>query len=212
MADPRLPDSRLLQRAAACYLRAGLVHEAARCYRDGGAYRRAAQTWESIGAYAEAARDYADGGMPELAAWLLAHHLGDVAGARQQLARDPRPADPSADSPADGGRTLRRRLVAARCNAAERVALADVTATLEEAMLRLATGDQLADPLVEPWSVAVAAAMDRADLVASVFAAAVRGRRPNAAQRWAEWSRSVLHVPLVLPAMAADPEPLVGHL
>ncbi|WP_250291567.1 hypothetical protein [Frankia sp. CiP1_Cm_nod1] len=102
---------------------------------------------------------------------------------------------------------LSRRLVLARCDVADGLparrvlpVLADVQAVLAE--------PPVAEPLwpvaaaglrVEQWAVALAEAAHRYDQVALVFAAAVRGRRAGAEQRWAEWSLRVLRTELVLP-------------
>jgi hypothetical protein len=194
-----------LHRAAGCYLRAGLPHEAARCYRDAGAHELAAQAWESIHAYAEAAEDYVAAGLPELAGWLLAHELGDAEAARAVLAAAP-PDVPAREPgrPFSGGeRALRHRLAAARCDVLEGESGAeswDGLAALDDVQTHLAADSPLFDHLLEPWAVALTEALDRPDLTACVFAAAVRGRRRGAAERWDAWSRRRLRVPLVLPA------------
>jgi hypothetical protein len=206
-----VPDSSLLARAAACYLDAELPQDAARCYRAAGAYRTAAELWETLEVFGEAARDYAAAGAHEQAAWVFVHHLGDVPAARAELAAA-RTADATnarEDPAAEQGRPqdigpraaeLRQRLIAARCDVAEDVARAGTLAVLGEVMTHLEhEAPSLLESGIEQLAVAVAESMNRPDLVALLFAAAVRGGRTRAAGRWDEWSRRVLGVPLILP-------------
>ena len=100
---------------------------------------------------------------------------------------------------------LLRRLVLVRCDVADGVADERSRETLDEVMDHLADRDRRwLDPDVQTWAVLTAEAMRRPDLVALIFAAAVRGLRPEARERWDEWSSRVLLVPLVLPP---DPGP-----
>jgi hypothetical protein len=194
-----------LHRAAGCYLRAGLPHEAARCYRDAGAHELAARTWESIHAYAEAAEDYVVAGLPELAGWLLAHELGDADSARAALAA---PATEARPLHLSGDPALRRRLVEARCDVLVVESTTeswDGLVALDDVQTHLAAESPLFDHLLEPWAVALTEALDRPDLTACVFAAAVRGLRRGAVERWDAWSRRRLRVPLVLPAEYGAP-------
>ena len=207
-----MADASLLARAAACYVRAGVPLDAVRCYRAAGSYRRAADIWARLGAFPEAARDYAAAGAHEEAAWIFADHLGDIPAARAELAAaadaaaaaapaDPGTAQPAASRAAD----LRRRLILARCNAAENVAGAETLAILTEVMRHL---EDEVEPLgrasIELRAVVVAEAMNRPDLVALLFAAAVRGGRPRAAERWNAWSERALGMPLILPEPGTD--------
>jgi hypothetical protein len=59
--------------------------------------------------------------------------------------------------------------------------------------------------VAEGWAVALAETVRRYDQVALVFAAAVRGGRRGAAERWARWSQAVLHTELILPTQPAPP-------
>lgn len=207
-----MADASLLARAAACYVRAGLPLDAVRCYRAAGSYRPAADIWARLGAFPEAARDYAAAGAHEEAAWIFAHHLGDIPAARAELAAadaaaaaapaGPGTAQPAASRAAD----LRRRLILAWCNTAENVAGAETLAILTEVMRHL---EHEVEPLgrisIEERAVVVAEAMNRPDLVALLFAAAVRGGRPRAAERWNAWSERALGMPLILPEPGTDP-------
>jgi len=194
-----MPDPSLLRRAAGCYQRGGWPHEAARCYRAAGSHQLAAQAWESAGAFADAVVDFEAAGLVERAAWLLAHHLEDPAGARAVIAGVPEVGRPKEDRLSEGTHLL-RRLVLARCDVAEERAGQFVRETLTEVMDHLtARGDVSQNPELEPWAVLTAEAMQRPDLVALIFAASVRGHRFEARARWDEWSRRVLNVPLVLP-------------
>jgi hypothetical protein len=207
-----MPDPSLLRRAASCYTRGGWLHEAARCYRAAGSHQDAARTWESAGALAEAAADFVAAGLAERAGWLLVHHLGDPSAARAAVAA-PAPERPEAGRPTASAPLL-RRLVLARCDVADGGADGRPRETLDEVMDRLADrGLGWLDPDIETWAVLTAEAMRRPDLVALIFAAAVRGHRPGAGARWDEWSSTALLVPLVLPPdtgadwSAAEPVP-----
>jgi len=190
------PDPALLNRAAACYQRLGVLSEAARCYREAGSHRRAAELHERIGRFRDAALDHTRADNHELAAWLLAHGVGDPAGARAQLAAAP------ATSPSRSA--LRRRLVLARCDAAEGTSPRAALATLAAVCAELARPRTVPDPQLESWAVAVAESLGRPDQVALIFAAAVRGGRLGAEDRWRAWMRETLHAELVLPAPAAQ--------
>jgi hypothetical protein len=194
-----MPDPSLLRRAASCYQRGGWPHEAARCYRAAGSHQLAAQAWESCGAFADAVVDFEAAGLVERAAWLLAHHLEDPAGARAVIAGASEVGRREGDRLSEGTHLL-RRLVLARCDVAEERAGQLVHETLTQVMDRLAArGGGSQNPELESWAVLTAEAMQRPDLVALIFAAAVRGHRFEARARWDEWSRRVLNVPLVLP-------------
>ena len=213
-----MPEISLLTRAAGCYERAGVPLDAVRCYRAAGNYRPAAQIWENLGAFQEAARDYAAAGAHEVAAWIYAHHVGDTPAARAELAAAeaaaeatpgrPGPAADAATPPTAATRAaqLRRRVIQARCNAAENVAGTETLAILREVMQYLEQGREPLDlARVEERAVQVAEVMNRPDLVALLFAAAVRGGRYQAAERWNAWSLRVLGVPLLLPEPGTDP-------
>lgn len=181
------------EQAAVCYRRAGYDLEAARCYRLAGAYRRAAEIYEASGDYPTAAAAFRDAGLRDLGAWLLVHNAGRPVQARALL------GEPEAG--ADSRSPLRYRLVVARCEIAEgasadsiRPVVAQVCATLEDRQVR-------ADPVAEEWAVALSETAARYDQAALVFAAAVRGGRDGAAQRWNAWSRRVLDADLILPAI-----------
>jgi hypothetical protein len=182
------------EQAAVCYRRAGWDLEAARCYRLAGAHRRAAEIYEAAGRVEEAAAAYGDAGLPELGAWLLAHRAEAPEQARAMLQR----AGAAADGP-----DLRHRLILARCEIAEgapagviRPVIADVCDLLTDRALR-------PDPVAEEWAVALCEAAARYDQAALVFAAAVRGGRYGAAQRWNAWSARVLDAEVILPPTAA---------
>jgi hypothetical protein len=196
-----MPDQSLLRRAASCYQRGGQLHEAARCYRAAGSHQLAARTWESAGALTEAVADFMSAGLVERAGWLLVHRLGDPAAARDAVSA-PASAQPEAERTTV--EPLLRALVLARCDAAEGVASERSRSTLDEVMDRLGRRDRRwLDPEVEGWAVLTAESMGRPDLVALIFAAAVRGLRPGARERWADWSSRKLLVTLVLPADTA---------
>lgn len=181
------------EQAAACYRRAHYDLDAARCYRLAGAHRRAAEIYQSIGALAESAAAFNDAGLPDLGAWLLAEGAGLPAEARRMIDQS------------DADRGLRYRLIVARCEIAEGAPEDSVRPVIADVCAALADGDVRADPVIEEWAVALSEAAARYDQAALVFAAAVRGGRPGAAQRWNSWSTRVLDTEVVLPptAMAA---------
>jgi hypothetical protein len=196
------PDRHLLELAAGCYERLGMTLDAARCYREAGSYRRAADLFVGLGEFHEAARDFVAAGQQDLAAWLLVHEAGDHGAARTVLAAaDRRWSDVRPDrEPAR--RPLRQRLVLVRCDVAAGAAAHTALPVLGEACVALARPGLRYDPYVEPWAVALAEAIGREDQAALVFAAAVRGKRHGAVQRWTEWTRRVLHAELILPPEA----------
>jgi hypothetical protein len=174
------------EHAAVYYRMAGCAWDAARCYRLAGAHRRAAEIYESIGEHADAAAAFGEAGLPELGAWLLAR-VDQPGRARELL------------GPPEGALGLRYRLIIARCEIAEGVPadsicplIGDVCAVLEDRSAR-------PDPLVEEWAVMLSEAAARYDQAALVFAAAVRGGRYGAAQRWNAWSMRVLGTEVVVP-------------
>ncbi len=185
--------SRNLERAASCYNRLGMTAEAARCFRDAGSFRRAADLHTDLGRYRAAAADYVQAGERDLAAWLLVHLAEDPAAARATL----EPLATTGDAPVR--RSLRQRLVLTRCDVATGAPERRVLPVLTDACHYLIKPAVRSDPYIEPWAVGLAEAIRREDQVALVFAAAVRGARPGAERRWAQWSREVLHAELILP-------------
>ncbi|WP_322749661.1 MULTISPECIES: hypothetical protein [unclassified Frankia] len=209
-----MTDAPLLDRAATCYLRAGQVAEAARCYRDAGLFPRSAGLYAQLGRHRDAAADYTAAGLVHVAAWTLAHEVGDPAAARALLLSDPAgPAHQAEPAVAAMFDALLRRLVLARCDVADGLpdrhilpVLVDVQAMLAEpTVTEPAWPAHSASRRIEEWAVVLAEAAHRYDQVALVFAAAVRGRRTGAEQRWAEWSARVLHTELTLPTGAVPP-------
>ncbi len=161
-----------------------------------------------------------------MAAWTLAHEVGDPAAARALVARalpSPYPVDLSnlsdLSDPFDQSEStvqsvfdaLLRRLVLARCDVADGLpdrhilpVLADVQVLAELLATAPVWQANSASRRIEEWAVVLAEAAHRYDQVALVFAAAVRGRRAGAEQRWAEWSARVLHTELTLPSGAVS--------
>jgi hypothetical protein len=193
------------EQAAASYRRAGYDLDAARCYRLAGAHRRAAESYEAAGRLVDAAKSFADAGLPELGAWLLAHQAGQPARARELLvspasgAGNPGPVDgkvPSSES-------LRRRLVLARCEIAEGAPGDTIRPLITDVCAALADRSARSDQVTEEWAVAVSEMAARYDQAALVFAAAVRGGRYGAAQRWQAWSVRVLGTEIILPSATA---------
>jgi hypothetical protein len=194
--------------AAACYIRAGDDLDAARCYRLAGAHRRAADIYEGAGGYADAAAAFADAGLPERGAWLLVHRAGQPARARALLAAVPAAPEQEVSprsSPGQPGQPrqrltdLRRELVLARCDIAEGTPADDICTVIANVCAALADSGGRADQVAEEWAVAVSEAAARYDQAALVFAAAVRGGRYGAEQRWQIWSRQVLGTNVIIP-------------
>ena len=76
--------------------------------------------------------------------------------------------------------------------------------TLTQVCDDFARQQRLHDAVLEGWCIDLAEVMGRDDQVALIFAAAVRGQRAGARQRWEAWSRRVLGADLILPR---DDEP-----
>jgi hypothetical protein len=208
-----MADASLLARAADCYLRAGVPLDAVRCYRAAGRHLSAAQILQELGMFTQAAQDYAMAQAHEEASWILAHHLGDIPAARAELAAA-EAATGAASASADQThaaavartRKLRRRVIRARCNVVENVAgtetltiLADVIEYLEHEV------DTPGGTSIEERAVVVAEAINRPDLVALLFASALRGGWYQAAERWNAWSIRALGMPLILPGTDTAP-------
>jgi hypothetical protein len=183
----------LLDRAAWCYEAAGAPLEAARCHFAAGAYRQAADRFSRLGLPELAAKAYHAAGMVTEAAWTLVHDAGDVAKARAEL-------DSAYSEQIAPDERLLRDIVLARCGVADGDPPRPILAVLARAQHWLAGSASGPSVRVEEWAVAVAAAMRRFDQVALVYAAAVRGGRLGAADRWRDWSDRRHHPPLVLPA------------
>jgi hypothetical protein len=190
------------EQAAAWYRRADYDLDAARCYQLAGAHRRAAEIYETSGCYPEAAASFADAGLPELGAWLLAHPAGQPAQARALLATPGRESSaavrPELEAPG-----LRRRLVLARCEIAEGAAPDVIRPVITDVCAALADPGVRSDQVTEEWAVALSEVAARYDQAALVFAAAVRGGRYGAEQRWRAWSRDVLQAEIILPPAVA---------
>jgi len=155
--------------------------------------------------------DYDRAGMVDTAVWVLVHDAGDAAAARVlarvsagriALARTPYPA--SDVQRALREYSLRMRLALARCDVAEGRSEREPLAALAAAMDYLESRSRVYDRLVEQWAVATAESMRRYDQAALLFAAAVRGRRGGAAQRWTDWAARVLHSEITLPDLPPD--------
>jgi hypothetical protein len=190
------------EQAAVCYRRASYDLEAARCYRLAGAHRRAAEIYEAEGRYADAATSFADAGLPELGAWLLAHHAGLPDQARVLLGTPGAEATQQAQPQRDA---LRRSLILARCEIAEGAASDVIRPVITDVCAVLASRGERSDQVTEKWAVALSDAAARFDQAALVFAAAVRGGRYGAEHRWKAWSARVLGVEVILPLPVSAP-------
>jgi len=194
------------EQAAVWYRRADCELDAARCYRLAGAYRRAAEIYQALGHYAEAAESFADAGLPELGAWLLAHLAGQPAQARALLAAPARETGAAAGQEPDAPST-RRSLVLARCEIAEGAAPDVIRPVIADVCTALADQGARPDQVTEEWAVALSVAAARYDQAALVFAAAVRGGRYGAGQRWKAWASDVLQAEIILPPLPARTAP-----
>jgi hypothetical protein len=189
------------EQAAICYRRAGRYDlDAARCYQLAGAHRRAAEIYETAGELSGAARAFADAGLPELGAWLLAHKADRPAEARALLSVSR--LDRGSDAGPGTGPTpslLRRHLVIARCELAEGEGAAAIRPVIAEVCAALGDRNVRPDQVTEEWAVALSETAARYDQAALVFAAAVRGGRYGAEHRWKTWSARVLGAEVILP-------------
>jgi hypothetical protein len=189
-----------------CYRRASYDVDAARCYRLAGAHRRAAEIYEAEGDYITAAEAYADAGLPEVGAWLLVHLDSKPDRARALLATPGQPGG-SGSRPEPEVPGLRRHLVLARCEIAEGAAPDTIRPVIAETCTALADPSARSDQVTEEWAVALSEAAQRFDQAALVFAAAVRGGRYGADQRWKAWARDVLQAEIIVPPPAARAVP-----
>lgn len=197
-----MSESSLWERAASCYEMAGAAAEAARCYQRGRLYRRAADLYTFLGRHHAAAEAYAAAGLPDDAAWRLVHLAGDVAAARALLGGAEEPADQPVAR-------LIRQLVLSRCDLADAPgaanghgAPASMLSVLTQVQDLLASDLTPLDPRVTEWSVALATVARRFDQVSLVYAAAVRGGRPDAAHRWRSWMSAHFGATIVIPEPA----------
>jgi FHA domain len=94
---------------------------------------------------------------------------------------------------------LRRRLVLARCDIAEGEPPEVIRPVIADACAALAGWRLRSDQVTEEWAVALSEAAARYDQAALVFAAAVRGGRYGAEQRWKAWSARVLDAEIIVP-------------
>jgi hypothetical protein len=194
------------EQAAICYRRAGYEMDAARCYALAGAHRRAAEIYAALRLFGQAAASFAEAGLPEVGAWLLAHVADQPDQARALLAASGQRAVAALrqESEVSG---LCRRLVLARCEIAEGAAPEVIRSVIAEVCAALADPSTPSDQVAEEWAVALSEAAQRYDQAALVFAAAVRGGRYGAGQRWKAWAREVLRAEIVIPPPVAREVP-----
>lgn len=102
-----------------------------------------------------------------------------------------------------GQSSLRDRLVFARCEIAEGESADTIRPVIADVCAALANKSARSDQVTEEWAVALSEAAARYDQAALVFAAAVRGGRYGAAQRWQAWSVRVLGTEIILPPATA---------
>ena len=149
-------------------------------------------------------------GMPEYAGWVYVHLANDPAAARTAVTRltlVPDPGREQDNGPGDepsAGTSMRQRLVLARCDVAEGAPPASILPVFDAVCTEIADPDGDRDRFVEEWAVSLAEHVQRYDQVALVFAAAVRGRRYGAEQRWIQWADRVMDMEVIIPAL---PEP-----
>ena len=98
---------------------------------------------------------------------------------------------------------LRRRIVLARCEIADGEPAGIIRPVISDVCAVLADSNLGSDQVTEEWAVALSETAARYDQAALVFAAALRGGRYGAAQRWQAWSRRVLDAEIILPPAPA---------
>ncbi len=178
----------LWSQAASCYEQAGAHLEAARCYRHARMHRRAADLYAHHGMHRDAAEAYQAAGNIDEAGWTLVHYAGDAAAARAVLAS-------AGTAPGE----LVRRLVLARCDAAEGADHELIVPVLGDVQEALAGRIGAPDQRLLHWSIAVAEAIQRYDQAALIWSAAVRARFPNADKEWAAWTQDRFGIAIVIP-------------
>lgn len=207
----------LYEKAASCYYEARLVPDAIRCYRLAGAHRRAADLNISRGAYREAAEDYERSGLPEHAGWVFVHLAHDPVAARVAVTRltlvpsPERGPDGAARREPPEGTSLRQQLVLAYCDVSEGAPAASILPVIEAVCEELADPDGDRDRFVEEWAISLAEHVHRYDQVALVFAAAMRGRRYGAEQRWVQWAHRVMDMEVTIPVLPVPERPVAGE-
>lgn len=202
---PPQPDhAALLSKAVACYWRANCNDDACRCleklgdfsgaapwHERAGRWDRAARCFEQAGQWVAAARCYRQAGEPLEAArclvhagewleagWLLAHEAHRPDRARAVLAKvNPRTTEEQ----------LALALAQARCLAGnERYAAGNAVRRAADGLAQTAPG--WGRERVFEWALALAEVLDRPDLTAQLYAAAVDAAMLQAAEHWEKWA------------------------
>lgn len=201
---PRPDRAALLNKAASCYWQAGCNDDACRCleklgdfhgaaplHERAGRWDRAAWCFEQAGHWSAAARCYRQVGEPLEAArclvnagelleagWVLAHEAHRPDRARAVLAQV---------NPQTAEERLALALAKARCTAAgERQATGHAVRRVADGLAQTAPGP--GQERVIDWALALAEVLDRPDLTAQIYAAAIETAVPQAAERWEQWA------------------------
>jgi tetratricopeptide (TPR) repeat protein len=208
------------RRAADGYRRAGLLDDACRCFEQledarqaallherRGRWARAAAWYERIPAWEDAARCHTWDGQGEAAArcWSRA---GDRLRAGWALAEQARRFAQARDllrefTPVEAGEALGLELVLARCQAGMGGHHAAASG-LRNVIQQFARVETVADQQrLETWAVRLADVLQRPDLAALVYAAALQAGIPGAVERWARWAQGTLGDTTGVPTPAA---------
>ena len=201
-----MADKQLYLRAADCYRQAQLPLDAIRCYHEAGVFRQAADLSLALGNYDAAAGDYLRAGEWELAAWLLVHHCSNPAEAREMI----RQAPEGAPGQQDPRIRMHSRLVLCRCEIADGLPPSVMLSVIDDVCAVLADPACPYERRTEEWAIALASHARRYDQAALVFAAATRGHRDGARERWRDWADQVLGIELTIPGVP-DPEPIIAE-
>ncbi len=203
--QPSRPDrAALLNKAVACYWQANCNDDACRCleklgdfggaaplHERAGRWDRAAWCFEQAGQWAAAARCYRQAGEPLEAArclvnagerleagWILAHEAHRPDRARAVLAQvDPRTTEEQ----------LALEVAQAHCTVgSERHTADNAVRRVADRLAQIAPG--WGRERVFGWALALADVLDRPDLTAQLYAAAVDAAIPQAIEHWEIWA------------------------
>ncbi|MGK7874143.1 MAG: SUMF1/EgtB/PvdO family nonheme iron enzyme [Xenococcaceae cyanobacterium] len=191
----------LLQKAAHCYEKAGWLEEAgrvwatleeytqaAKCYEQPENWEKAAHCYIQASEWGDAARCYllakqpeaaADcwfqGGEPLKAAWIKADKLKQIYQTQLVLAQL---------TPQTPTQEIEIELITARCEASRRKKSQAAKSLRKLLDFQVSIGDK---HLYE-WGLRIAQVINRPDLRALIYAAAVRAKIPNAIEEWEKWA------------------------
>ena len=165
--------------AAAIYEQQEKWEQAARCYLKVGDWSKAAWCYQSNSQPLEAAECWLKGQQPLKAAWVRADQLQEIYQSYAIL------EEVEAKSERE---KLEKELITARCEVNQRK-----KASAASRVRKLVNSLNNAQPKhLYEWAIRVAEVLNRPDLSALIYSAAVKGRMPNAIGEWEKWAMATL--------------------